>query len=64
MFHLALHFIVPAIVALQFFRQRWQMALLVMMATMLVDLDHLFADPIMTPVVAASVFTRCTNRGL
>ncbi|MBT6024975.1 MAG: hypothetical protein HOH12_06955 [Gammaproteobacteria bacterium] len=46
MFHLALHFIVPAIVALQFFRQRWQMALLVMMATMLVDLDHLFADPI------------------
>ena len=43
MFHLALHFIVPAIVALQFFRQRWQMAFLLMMATMLADLDHLIA---------------------
>ena len=46
MFHLTLHFIVPAIVALQFFHNRWQMAYLLMMATMLVDLDHLIADPI------------------
>ena len=46
MFHLALHFVMPAIVAGLFFRQRWQMAYLVMMATMLVDLDHLLAAPI------------------
>ena len=46
MFHLTLHFIVPAIVALQFFHNRWQMAYLLMMATMLVDLDHLISDPI------------------
>tara|TARA_B110000093_G_C12938797_1_gene397094 strand:- start:1168 stop:1509 length:342 start_codon:yes stop_codon:yes gene_type:complete len=46
MFHIALHFVVPAIVALQFFRQRWQMAYLILMATMLVDLDHLLAEPI------------------
>ena len=46
MLHIVLHFAVPAIVALKFFSQRWQVAYLVMMATMLVDLDHLFADPI------------------
>ena len=46
MFHLALHFVMHAIVAGLFFRQRWQMAYLVMMATMLVDLDHLLAAPI------------------
>ena len=46
MFHIALHFAVPAIITLQFFRQRWQMAYLLMMATMLVDIDHLITDPI------------------
>jgi len=46
MFHLALHFVMPAIVAGLFFRQRWQMAYLLLMATMLVDLDHLLANPI------------------
>ena len=46
MFHLSLHFIVPALIAALFFRQRWQFAYLVMMATMLVDLDHLLAIPI------------------
>ncbi|MBT3672413.1 MAG: hypothetical protein HOE58_10250 [Porticoccaceae bacterium] len=45
MFHLALHFVIPAIVAGLFFRQRWQMAYLLMMVTMLVDLDHLIANP-------------------
>ena len=45
MSHLALHFVIPAIVAGLFFRQRWQMAYLLMMVTMLVDLDHLIANP-------------------
>jgi len=44
MFHLALHFVIPAIVVGLFFRQRWQMAYLLLMATMLVDLDHLLAN--------------------
>jgi len=46
MFHLALHFVIPAIVVGLFFRQRWQMAYLLLMATMLVDLDHLLTNPI------------------
>ena len=60
MFHLSLHFIVPALIAALFFRPRWQFAYLVMMATMLVDLDHLLA----MPVVAVSDFIRCISPGL
>lgn len=47
--HLALHVIVPAIVAGLFYRKAWLMALAVMMATMVVDADHLLADPIYDP---------------
>jgi hypothetical protein len=49
MIHIALHFLVPLVVALLFFRNRWQMALVIMVATMVVDLDHLLADPIYDP---------------
>lgn len=47
--HLLLHALVPAFVAFLFFRARWRQAWLLMMATMLVDLDHLLADPIYDP---------------
>ena len=47
--HLALHFVVPLAVALAFFRARWRSALLIMIATMLVDLDHLLATPLYDP---------------
>ncbi len=49
MLHLALHFIVPAIVARYGYAQRWVSVYLMMMATMLVDFDHLLADPIYDP---------------
>lgn len=49
MIHLALHFIVPLIVALAFYRARWSNAFLVLVATMAVDIDHLLADPIYDP---------------
>ena len=48
--HLLLHFIVPAMVTGLFFRRQWQRAYLIMIATMLVDLDHLLADPIYDPL--------------
>jgi hypothetical protein len=44
--HIALHFIVPALAARLFFRQSWRIAYLVMICTMLVDLDHLLANPV------------------
>jgi len=49
MLHLALHFLVPAVVAGLFFRKNWQLAYFLMIATMLVDIDHLFANPIYDP---------------
>ena len=47
--HLVLHFLVPAIVAATFFRQRFLRVWLVLVATMLVDLDHLLATPVYDP---------------
>ena len=43
--HYSLHLFLPLLVALIFFRENWKRAWLIMMATMLVDLDHLFAYP-------------------
>ena len=47
--HLALHLAVPLAIALAFFRARWRSAFLIMLATMLVDLDHLLATPLYDP---------------
>ena len=49
LFHLVLHAAIPGAVALLFFRSHWQRAWLIMFSTMLVDLDHLLADPIYDP---------------
>ena len=37
---------VPAVVVATFFRKQWKAAFLIMIATMLVDIDHLLANPI------------------
>lgn len=47
--HLILHFTVPALLAGAAFRKKWVIAYSIMMATMLVDVDHLLADPIYDP---------------
>ena len=49
MVHLVLHFIVPAIIASLFYRKSWKLAYFIMIATMLVDIDHLMATPIYDP---------------
>ncbi len=49
MFHLALHFVIPAALAGLFFRKNWKLAYITMIATMLVDADHIFANPIYDP---------------
>ena len=51
--HLLLHFAVPAAVAGVAWRDRFLKAWLILVATMLVDIDHLLADPIYDP-------TRCS----
>jgi hypothetical protein len=47
--HLALHGAVPVLIAWVFFRDQWPRAALLMIATMVVDLDHLFANPLYDP---------------
>lgn len=46
MLHIALHFIIPALLVAIFFRPRWRRAYIILIATMAVDLDHLVANPI------------------
>lgn len=50
MLHIALHFIVPAIITALCFRQDWKKVYVILIATMLVDLDHLLATPIYDPL--------------
>jgi len=44
--HYSLHFLAPGLIAWIFFRNNWKKAWMIMIATMLVDIDHLLADPI------------------
>jgi len=46
MLHLALHFIIPLLIAFLFFKENWKISYLTMLGTMLVDLDHILATPI------------------
>lgn len=47
--HYSLHFVLPILVAFLFYRDRWKTATLILWATMLVDLDHLWASPVFDP---------------
>ena len=49
MTHIALHFLIPLLVGLAFYRSRWRSAALLMLATMMVDADHLLAVPVYDP---------------
>jgi len=44
--HYFLHLGFPFFIAYSFFRKDWKVVYLILIATMLVDLDHLLADPI------------------
>lgn len=47
--HYSLHVLVPLCVALVFFKSNWKIAFLIMIATFIIDLDHLLANPIYDP---------------
>jgi hypothetical protein len=49
MMHLALHLIIPLLVARLFYPERWRSVAVVLVSTMVVDIDHLLADPIYDP---------------
>lgn len=48
-FHYFMHLIFPGVIAWVFFRKEWKKVWLLLVGTMLVDLDHLLADPIFDP---------------
>ncbi|PTB97664.1 DUF6122 family protein [Marivirga lumbricoides] len=47
--HYGLHFIFPLLIAYLYSKSEWKKAYFTLIATMLVDLDHLFAQPIFDP---------------
>ncbi len=47
--HYSMHFLVPGIIAWYFYKPIWKKAWGIMLLTMLVDLDHLWATPIFDP---------------
>ena len=47
--HYGCHLLIPLLVALIWYKSNWKMAFLVMLAGMLIDLDHLLANPIFDP---------------
>lgn len=44
--HYSLHFIFPFIIAYFLFKKDWKIAGIIMVSTILIDLDHLLATPI------------------
>lgn len=48
-FHLCLHFIVPLWIARRFYATNWLVTFFVLVATMVIDVDHFLADPIYDP---------------
>ena len=47
--HYFLHFGAPLIISIFFFRKEWKKVYLIFLASMLIDLDHLLANPIFDP---------------
>ncbi len=47
--HILLHFVIPGAVAGLAFRDKWLTSWLVMMSAMVIDVDHLLANPIFDP---------------
>ena len=44
--HYGCHFLLPLLVALLFFKSKWQLAYGTMLLGLLIDLDHLLATPV------------------
>ena len=47
--HYGLHFGMPLLIALLLFKAKWKMAYLIMLCGLLIDLDHLLAQPMFDP---------------
>lgn len=44
--HYGLHFVIPLLISILFFKKNWKTIYLIFLLSMLIDLDHLLANPI------------------
>jgi len=47
--HYGFHFLVPLAIVFFFYPKQWKKSYLIFLAAMLIDLDHLLADPVFDP---------------
>ena len=47
--HYGIHFVLPIIIAFLFFKENRTRAMIILLAGILIDVDHVFADPIFDP---------------
>lgn len=47
--HYSLHFLFPGLVAFIFYKREWKTVWIILLLTMIVDIDHLIAKPIFDP---------------
>ncbi|MGY5351223.1 DUF6122 family protein [Wenyingzhuangia sp. IMCC45533] len=47
--HYGLHLVFPALIAYFYNKQLWKKNWLILLSTMLIDIDHLFANPVYDP---------------
>lgn len=47
--HYGCHFVIPFIIAIVFFPKQWKKTYIIFLGVMLIDLDHLIADPVFDP---------------
>jgi hypothetical protein len=47
--HYSIHFVVPLFVALLFYKKQWAKVYVLLIAAIVIDLDHLLATPIFDP---------------
>jgi hypothetical protein len=54
--HYGLHLLAPGVISYVMYREQWKKAWLIMLSTMLIDLDHLLANPVYDPMRASIGF--------
>ncbi|MCD2258750.1 DUF6122 family protein [Psychroserpens luteolus] len=47
--HYGIHFLLPLIIALVFFRKQWLIVYVIMLGAFIIDLDHVLANPMFDP---------------
>ncbi|WP_275126012.1 DUF6122 family protein [Zhouia amylolytica] len=47
--HYGIHFLVPILIAFIFYRSNWKKSLVILISSIIIDIDHVWANPIFDP---------------